>query len=184
MRSYQGERISPPKGLSAKDMAPNVPVYPDVPRPSRKKICSNCGAEIKEKDAFCSECGKKQVKYCPNCGGEVLPTDISCRDCGEDVSFLFQSNRTREAEPAPTYSYINVSDPSSSSRVCPKCGKTMNVQTISEGKKAGCLTVLLYILLAITVVGILIIIPLALRKKDELHTYAVCQSCGYRKKLK
>lgn len=184
MRRYQGERISPPKGLSKQDMTPNVPDYSNFPRISTKKICSSCGAVINETDVFCSECGKKQVKYCPNCGSEVLPTDISCRNCGEDVSFLFQSSRTRTAEPAPTYSYINVSAPSSSSRVCPKCGRTMNVQTISEGKKAGCLTVLLYILLAITVVGILILIPLALRKKDELHTYAVCQSCGYRKKLK
>ena len=69
-------------------------------------------------------------------------------------------------------------------RHCPKCGGMMQIQTITEARKAGCLTVLLYILLSLTILGLLIVIPLVLRAKTKTVTYAVCQSCGYRKKIK
>lgn len=64
---------------------------------------------------------------------------------------------------------------------CPHCqGTNIQYQTVTESRKAGCLTVLLYILLACTVLGLLIVIPLLLRKKTETVTYAVCQDCGKR----
>lgn len=68
---------------------------------------------------------------------------------------------------------------------CPKC-KSENIvfQTVSEQKSTGCLTVILYILLACTILGLLIVIPLMLRKKTETVTYAVCQNCGHRWKVK
>ena len=66
---------------------------------------------------------------------------------------------------------------------CPKCGGTMQVQTVTESRKTGCFTVLLYLLLAVTILGLLIVIPLMLRKKTETVSYAVCQNCGYRKRL-
>lgn len=67
--------------------------------------------------------------------------------------------------------------------ICPKCGGRMSVQVVNEGKKAGCLTVIFYILLTITVFGIFIIIFLHLKKKDETVTYAVCQDCGYKMRI-
>lgn len=65
--------------------------------------------------------------------------------------------------------------------ICPKCGsQNVQVQALEERKKTGCLTVLLYIILACTVLGLLIVIPLVLRKKTKTTTYAVCQNCGHR----
>lgn len=64
---------------------------------------------------------------------------------------------------------------------CPKCGsENVTVQAINERKGAGCFTIILYIILAISVLGWLILIPLLLRKKDKTSTYAVCQNCGNR----
>lgn len=52
--------------------------------------------------------------------------------------------------------------------MCPKChSNNITYQTVSESKKTGCLTVLLYILLALTLCGLLIVIPLMLRKKQK-----------------
>ena len=66
-------------------------------------------------------------------------------------------------------------------RMCPKChNDNIQYQTVNEQKKTGCLMVLLYIILAISCIGWLILIPLLTRKKDLVVTYAVCQSCGYR----
>jgi|GEM_PF-4684471 len=67
-----------------------------------------------------------------------------------------------------------------SGRRCRKCGGPMTIQTISESRKAGCGTLILYVLLALTIFGLLIVIPLALRKKTETAIYAVCQRCGHR----
>ena len=68
---------------------------------------------------------------------------------------------------------------------CPKCkSENVQVQTISESRKSGCMTILLYIFLACTILGIFILIPLLLRRKTETVTYAVCQDCGHRWKVK
>lgn len=69
-------------------------------------------------------------------------------------------------------------------RKCPHCkGTNIQYQTVTESRKAGFLTILLYIFLACTVLGLLIVIPLLLRKKTETVTYAVCQDCGKRWKI-
>lgn len=69
--------------------------------------------------------------------------------------------------------------------VCPKCkSENVQIQTVSESRKTGCLTILLYIILACTILGLLIVIPLLLRRKTETVTYAVCQDCGHRWKIK
>ena len=68
--------------------------------------------------------------------------------------------------------------------ICPKCKhENVSIQTVSEAKSAGCLTILLYIILACTVLGLLIVIPLLLRKKTKTVTYAICQDCGHRWKV-
>lgn len=103
--------------------------------------------------------------FCHNCGAE-LPSGVGyCPGCGAAV------NVGRS---------ISVSE---RRRICPKCGGAMTIQTVAESKKAGCFTVLLYILLTVTILGILIVIVLVLRKKTETVTYAVCQSCGYRERV-
>lgn len=64
---------------------------------------------------------------------------------------------------------------------CRKCGSNnISYQTVTESKKAGCGTLIVYFILAISVLGWLILIPLFLRKKNETVTYAVCQGCGNR----
>ena len=68
-------------------------------------------------------------------------------------------------------------------RTCPRCGGPMTTQIVSESRKSGCGTILLYVLLALTIFGLLIVIPLALRKKTETVTYAVCQRCGYQRTI-
>lgn len=65
---------------------------------------------------------------------------------------------------------------------CPRCGSTnVSVQKVSEMKKRGCLSILLLILLALTIVGIpIVIIWVILRgRKTVTKTYAVCQTCGH-----
>ena len=69
-------------------------------------------------------------------------------------------------------------------RMCPKChSQNISYQTVPESKKTGCLTIILYILLALTIFGLLIVIPPFLRKKTVAVTYAVCQDCGHRWKI-
>lgn len=65
--------------------------------------------------------------------------------------------------------------------LCPKCGSDrVSVQAVAENKKRGCFMVCLWIFLACTVIGLLILIPLLSRKGSKVRTWAVCQRCGYR----
>jgi predicted Zn-ribbon and HTH transcriptional regulator len=64
---------------------------------------------------------------------------------------------------------------------CPKCqSENVNVQAVAEIKKRGCLTTLIYIVLACTIVGLIIVIPLIRGQKSKTKTYAICQNCGYK----
>lgn len=66
-------------------------------------------------------------------------------------------------------------------KMCPKCKcDDISYQTVVESRSSGCLTVILYVILALTIFGLLIVIPLMLRKKNRTVTYAVCQGCGNR----
>ncbi len=99
-----------------------------------------------------------------------------------DDSFA-NTNPTRQTMPVPNQAIVYPNPGIDSGRVCPRCGGQMQIQTVSESRKAGCGIILLYILLACTILGLLIIIPLMLRKKTETVTYAVCQKCGYTKPI-
>lgn len=146
---------------------------------------------------FCSDCGARfndNYKYCPYCG-VLLEYDIVEADIFKPFT---------PAEPKPQverkdYKNYMVSKPAEKTHrgvtqtrshqkeektpTCPKCGGRMQIQTVSESRKAGCLTILLYVLLAVSLLGLFILIPLMLRKKTETVTYAVCQSCGFKKRI-
>ena len=111
--------------------------------------------------------------FCTNCGHKLLDGSIFCSNCGTKVS----SNVAVVAAPIqwaqPEQPKIN--------RPCPRC-KSANVQfqTVTESRKTGCFKVFLYIFLAVSVIGWLVLIPLMLRRKTKTVTYGVCQSCGNR----
>ena len=63
---------------------------------------------------------------------------------------------------------------------CPKCGNQMQIQAVSEVKRRGFFTVLLYlILICIPIIGWIILISLVRGQKSQTKTVAVCQTCGY-----
>jgi len=53
-------------------------------------------------------------------------------------------------------------------------------QTVAEMKKRSCIGVLLMIILACTIIGLIIVIPMLRGQKSVTKTYAVCQTCGNR----
>lgn len=56
-------------------------------QPSTAKICTNCGAELSDRDLFCSVCGTKveQKRHCSNCGKEVDGSARFCSGCGSKI---------------------------------------------------------------------------------------------------
>nr|DAO66829.1 MAG TPA: RNA polymerase-like protein [Caudoviricetes sp.] len=68
--------------------------------------------------------------------------------------------------------------------VCKKCGsENVTVQAVAEQKKRGCLASILWIILTLLTCGLIILIPLLIRKGSKVKSYAVCQDCGYRWKV-
>lgn len=68
--------------------------------------------------------------------------------------------------------------------ICSKCGEEMQIQVVSEIKKRGCLTVLLYIiLLCIPILGWIALFMLLRGRKSHTTSYKVCQKCGHREKV-
>jgi len=64
---------------------------------------------------------------------------------------------------------------------CRKCGgSNVSVQAVAEQKKRGCFMALIWIILAIITLGMIIWIPLLMKKGSKTVTYAICQSCGNR----
>lgn len=68
--------------------------------------------------------------------------------------------------------------------VCPrcKCDKfNVNVVNETETQNRGCLSWLLWIILACFTFGLILIIPLATNTKttNKIRHVAVCQRCGY-----
>ena len=68
---------------------------------------------------------------------------------------------------------------------CPKCGSQMQIQAVSEVKRRGFFTVLLYLfLILIPVIGWIILISLMRGQKSQTKMLAVCQTCGYKYEYK
>ena len=160
--------------------------------------CLHCGRSLASDSCFCSGCGRKvsvqrssanlTPSYCTKCGAVIPVGTKFCHKCGKvceppDLSPKIHTQLLPASQPvAPS----NVYAPNQSSRhICPWChSNNITYQVINESKPMGCFTFLFYILLAITILGLLIVIPLMLRKKTETHTYAICQSCGRRWRIK
>lgn len=52
---------------------------------------------------------------------------------------------------------------------CSRCGSDdIQYQTVTESRKTGFWTIVFYIALAITLIGLLVVIPLALRRRPKL----------------
>lgn len=106
--------------------------------------------------------------YCRNCGKQIEDGVVFCCSCG-----------SRQDVPAQGQQFKK-----SLGKRCPKCGQhSVQYQTVTESKKTGCFTVIFYMLLALTILGLLVVIPLMLRKKTNTVTYAICQNCGHRWKV-
>lgn len=66
-------------------------------------------------------------------------------------------------------------------RACNKCrGTNITYQVVAEEVPTSVLAAVFYVILSITIIGLLVVIPLMLRKKTRTVTYAVCQDCGHR----
>lgn len=136
--------------------------------------CTHCGQMIPEGAKFCGNCGASQADYPDR---TIQQAEAALRDINTRLDHapepMPQMNQYGFTGPGMHYSGLR-------SDRCPRCGGQLTFQTFIESRKTGCFTIFLYILLCITILGILIVIPLVLRKKTETVTYAVCQSCGYR----
>jgi len=127
-------------------------------------FCKHCGAKI-DQDTF----------FCPDCGANLRQTQRTANRT--------QTNSISTPRPSPMQqaSSINSNSLSSPTSVkCPICRSSVTYHTVTESNEGGCFTAIWYLFLALTIWGLLIVIPLMLRKKTKTVTYAVCQNCGHR----
>lgn len=63
--------------------------------------------------------------------------------------------------------------------ICSNChSDNIKVELISELKKRSFLSILLYIILACTIIGLILLIPLLRGQKTKTKKYCICQNCG------
>lgn len=115
--------------------------------------CVHCGETLDKKGVYCIECGnliKNNVEECPECGCPITLNNDNFENISEEI-------------------------------FCPNChSKDIKIQIVAQKEKRGCLAICLYILLAITIVGIpiVILILLARGNKTSNYKYWICQKCG------
>lgn len=64
---------------------------------------------------------------------------------------------------------------------CKYCGSSnVTVQAVEKTEKRGCLSVLLWIIIAFCTCGLALLFPLLSKKGSTTHTLIVCQNCGSR----
>ena len=115
------------------------------------------------------------MSYCKECGAKLTDDTKFCHNCGKKVEL--ERETKEEINKKTELEKNNIEN----SLKCPKCNSNnINAQIVTENKPTGCLTVFLYIILALTIVGIpiMIIILLAKGKKTSSRTVYVCQNCG------
>lgn len=107
--------------------------------------------------------------FCSNCGTQLPDGSVMCPNCKAQFA----------QQPTPVVVVDN-----SPRTLCPKCGAVMNFQQVSENKKRGCLSLCLWFLLCLCTCFLILLIPAMRGRGSKVHTWAVCQSCGYRYKVK
>lgn len=112
--------------------------------------------------------------YCGRCGAFNQEGATFCESCGGTIS----AEHAVVSPPGGGRPYIAVNQ-TPGYRTCPRCGGFMQIQPVEEEINNGCGLVILYFLLAITILGILVLIPILLREKKQTRLYAICQMCGY-----
>ena len=119
--------------------------------------------------------------YCKNCGKQLEDSAKFCSVCGTRTD----NAPAAPISPPPRPVVIHAQPQGTSLHPCPKCkGRHVQFQTVTETKETGCMTVLFYIFLAVTILGLLVLIPILLSNKTKTVTYGICQSCGHRWKVK
>jgi len=139
-----------------------------APAPAPKEVPT--AGTVDPAIGFCSSCGariSRSAAYCPECGASTNFKTVPVQQIAPSVNHRPQVNT----------SHTGI-------RTCSRCQSTqIQYQTVTESRPTGCMTVLWYIFLCLTIFGLLIVIPLMLRKKTNTITYAVCQNCGRRWKV-
>lgn len=110
--------------------------------------------------------------YCSKCGEKIDSKAKYCSKCGEKITNNQEFEKEITEQEKKTYA---------SKLECPYCkSHNVNTQVVTENKKTGCLMIFIYIILALTIIGIpiMIIILLAKGKKTSSRTVYVCQNCG------
>lgn len=135
--------------------------------------CPECNEDISDKAEECIHCGYKLIekspRFCAECGTKLKANAKTCHNCGCPIENDEEDNNL-----------ANSQDDSSKLR-CPHCGSdNIQVQIVSQAQNSGCLTVIFYVILALTIVGIpiMILILLLKGKKSVNYKYYVCQNCG------
>ena len=129
--------------------------------------CPNCENEVSDKAKRCVHCGealKKESVYCIECGKEIKNNAQECSACGCPVH-LDIDNNIEETE--------NV--------ICPNChSNDIKIQLIAQKEKRGCLSICFYIILALSIIGIPIVLLILLARGNKTinYKYWVCQKCG------
>lgn len=141
--------------------------------------CKKCGLDTSEKTNYCENCGfDLRNEFCPKCKTEC--SGNFCSNCGHH--FSESSVYVAPAKPQPHSPPVHnvIVRQQSSGLCCPRCrSHDISVSTYAEPKKSGCGTILLYVILALTIFGLLIVIPLMLRNgKSHQVTVCVCKNCG------
>lgn len=132
---------------------------------------------------------KEQTLFCKYCGSKIDSDSVFCSKCGSKISseahqIPIPSPATKAVERSPEPNNTVPLSWQQERTKCPKCGGAIAYQTVSESNNGGCFTAIWYLILALTIWGLLIVIPLMLRKKTKTVTYAVCQNCGHRWPIK
>lgn len=146
--------------------------------------CQKCGAYSSTK--FCPECGSLMAAdhpsshtRCPKC--QIATDGDFCGRCGINI----HTGVPNTQRPNPVAAGL----PSAGAgprMVCPRCGgDDISISSFSQEVGAGCFTILLYIVLAVTIVGWIILIPILMRKKKSIiQSACVCRRCGHQWKMR
>lgn len=121
-------------------------------------ICKNCRSFVEDGSKFCSVCG-----------------------CDMETGEVPHAASAPVQQPVVQPVTVNSSSNANFVKRCPRCGSTnIQYQAVAEQKKRGCLSSLIWVILAICTIGIILLIPLLTKKGSKTRTYAVCQTCGHR----